>query len=210
MVFMVEEIKELLSGIPGVISVNLLREEDVETVHSAEAEYEKLHVVRVSNLGLHVVLQRDLVFILLKDSSFRKPPVSTLYMVEEMSPEEAKVYDFPEHLIQVNDQYFKVVGEEIMYKDKPYQEKTTYFNDDFVLFPNRRKGRQGVPAYFLIPPIPFPELEEIKDTYSINSIMSVSPCTITDTKLRELYQLPPDTEYATILVGFDSAGHKKQ
>lgn len=205
---MVEEIKDLLSGLSGVVAVKLLKDEHTQAIHAAEEEYEKLHVVRVSNLGLHVVLQRDLVFILLKDSSFRKPPVSTLYMVEELSPEEAKSYQVPDHLIQVQEQYFKVVGEEIMYKEKAYQEKTTYFNDDFVLFPHRRQGRQGVPAYFLIPPIPFPELEEVKEDMMIDSIISVSPCTITDTKLRDLYNLSGDTKYATILIGCNRVGPK--
>jgi hypothetical protein len=85
-----------------------------------------------------------------------------------------------------------------------------FFGSDFVLFPERRLGRRHVPAFLVIPPIPFPELEEVKDVFGIDSIMSVSPSTRADEYLRGAYGFSMLPSYATILVGWDApAGSRR-
>ena len=93
-----------------------------------------------------------------------------------------------------------------MDRKKEYAEEHVFFERDFVLFTERRKNRQQIPAFLLIPPIAFPELEEKKKSFSIENIISVSPGALTDDCIRSICKFPNLPEYATILIGWNSSG----
>ncbi len=71
------------------------------------------------------------------------------------------------------------------------------------MFPERRTGT-GVPCFFLLPPIPFPELECRQQELGIRHILSVSPSLAVDMYLRGLFGFARTNDLATILVGFDT------
>jgi hypothetical protein len=114
----------------------------------------------------------------------------------------------PANCLEFDGMRYHVVGEEVMGQGKEYNEKVLNFQKSFVLFQDRRKNSKSVPAYFLIPPVPFPELEEKRDYFSIEHIMSISPSTPADDCIRSLYNLSMKPEYASILVGFDTRAGK--
>ena len=65
----------------------------------------------------------------------------------------------------------------------PYEEPTIPLDTSFVIFPGRRTG-QRVPCSFLLPPIPFPELERVAAEVGIGAILSISPSLAADTFVR--------------------------
>ena len=199
-----------MSSLPGIIDSAYVRPEDIPGIKAADAFNKKEHLVPLKNLGIQTVVERDTICVILKDSSFRPPPFPTIYMVEEQLQDaegEAQCETLsPKMLLQVAGRKYRIVGEEVLDKKKGYSENHMFFESDFVLFPDRRKNRQNVPAFFLLPPIPFPELEKEKDKLSIANIMSISPSTQGDEFLRSAYNFSKNPEYATILIGWDLQG----
>ena len=74
--------------------------------------------------------------------------------------------------------------------------------DSFVLYPERR-GSKITPAFFLVPPLPFPELAECREHFKIKDIVSVSPSSLADCYLRESFGFTKETTFATLLVGYN-------
>ncbi len=98
---------------------------------------------------------------------------------------------------------YNIIGEELINKIPPTNEEYMFIGDDFILYPKRREGKSKTPAYFLIPPLGFAELEEVAETYKIKDIMSVSPSTTADDYIREICSFSPENNLATILIGFN-------
>lgn len=203
---MVQEIEEILSAIPGVIDTAVLEKHDIPAVIEAEEANEDNQLVKLVNLGVRQVVGREHIVVFVKDEGFRKPPCPTIYMVEE-AEKPAGGGEVPSDYLEVDGNYYYIIGEEVIDKNKQFDEKHVFFEESFVLFPKRRENRQQVPAYFLIPPVPFPELEEKKEALGITSIISVSPSTKCDDYIRNRYNLPKNREFATIMVGFDTNFH---
>lgn len=197
---MIQRIHDLLSSLPGVVDTAVLRPEDIPQIKATEESNQKNHLVPLRNLGMQEVMERNTVFVILKDRTFRPPPSPTVYMVEEVENEDL----LKEESLEVAGRTYRIVGEEVMDQMKAYSEKHVFFEHDFVLFPDRRRNRRNVPAFLVIPPIPFPELEKKKDKFSIKNIMSVSPSTRSDEFVRSAYNLSKLTDYATVLIGWDT------
>ncbi|MCP4727161.1 MAG: hypothetical protein GY863_19140 [bacterium] len=191
--------KMLLSELSGVKQVSEILASNRDRIIQLEDKYEKDGAAGLQNLGIRMVLACDTVFAILKDSSFRPPPCSTVFMVEEAGENE----DLPEHLLETGNRRYHIIGEEIIAGKFPTGEEYIFVSDDFILYPGRRKGRTGNPAHFLIPPIAFQELETVKDELNITNIISVSPSTVADVYIRELSAFSPNEDLATILIGFD-------
>lgn len=219
---MFETVKEFLSGLPGVIDVARVKKDDIPGILSAEAESGKTRVVKLLNLGVKLVLEREHVFVFIKDAGFRPPPCPTLYMVEEIehclpqgsgqpvirreNPVEG--LDSGAEFLRVGGDRYRIIGEEVLDPDTRFEENHFYFQKGFVMFPDRRGKNRSVPAYFLLPPLPFPDLEGEKERFSITNIMSVSPSSPCDDYLRERYRMSKNPAYASILVGCDSANNQ--
>ncbi len=195
-----KEIETLLSELNGVITVSRIEKKNRDKIIELENNYEKGGVIGLRNPGIRMVLQCDIVFAILKDSSFRPPPGSTVFMAEDHETDDDKT----DHILKINNIKYCIIGEELINKKLPKDEEYMFISDDFILYPERRKGRSANPAFFLIPPLGFSELEVVKDTYKIENIISVSPSTMADNYIRELCSFSPREDFATILVGFDT------
>ncbi|MCF6335179.1 MAG: hypothetical protein L3J12_05525 [Spirochaetales bacterium] len=194
-----KKIENLLSELKGVISVSRIENNDKDKIVELEKKYEQGGVVGLKNHGIRLVLQCNIVYAILKDSSFRPPPGSTVFMVEDNALGDNQ----SEHILTLNNKEYSIIGEELINRKPPKDEDYMFISDDFILYPERRKGRAKNPAYFLIPPLGFSELEEVKETYKIKDIISVSPSTISDDYIRKLYNFSLRNDYATILIGFN-------
>ncbi len=194
-----KEMTDLLQNLNGVKAVSRIEDESRKKIIELEDDYEKSSVIGLQNLGIRMIMQCGSVFAILKSSSFRPPPDSTVFLVEGLKEDDSK-----EYLLSVDGRDYRIIGEELINKKPPENEDYMYISDDFVIYPERRKNRAGKPAFFLIPPLGFTELETVKETLRIKNIMSVSPSTMADTYIREQYGFPPDTKLATILIGFDT------
>jgi len=150
----------------------------------------------VKNLGVALLAARNASFVLLKDGGFRSPKVPTVFLVEEGAREDAA------HVIVVEGARYAVVGEEVIDGRAPYDEAVIPIDRSFVIFPDRRSG-PDIPCTFILPPIPFPELEREKGSLGISGIISISPSLPTDTFLREQCGFPPTNALATLLIGFN-------
>jgi len=191
-----ERVGEILAGLPGIVSVRplaaaaLRRVVEIETAHQASAK------IPVRNLGIDAAASRDACVVLLKDGRFRPPPAPTVYLVEDAARDDG------EHVMVIEGRSYRVVGEEIVDEAAPRGETALSVSDTFVIFPDRRSGAQ-VPCAFMLPPLPFAELEERKESLGIARIVSVSPSIAADMFLRESFGFPPTNAFATLVVGFD-------
>jgi hypothetical protein len=68
---------------------------------------------------------------------------------------------------------------------------------DFVVFADKRASKG---ARFVLPPVPFKEVEEMRGTCSV---ISSSPSTPGDFYLRKKARIADDPKLASILIGFD-------
>lgn len=200
---MIERVINLIANLPGVHGIKKIHDEHISSIIETESIHQKNQMVQLLNIGIESLLKRDLVFVFIKDTTFRPPPRPTVYLVEEIDGE-TETAEAPARSLDFEGKQYLIVGEEVLDPESEYEEKHAFFGSGFVLFPDRRKGPKK-PAYFMIPPIDFIELEEIKDELGIENIMSTSPSNITDDYLREAFGFPTDPDLATILVGFDRA-----
>ena len=138
----------------------------------------------------------------MKDRTSRPPPGPTVYLVEE--EEEGPAQEPSSEILESGDRRFHIIGEEVIDRDSCYTEEHEYLSDSFVLFPDRRRSTRHLPAFLLMPPIPFPELERLAPPEPIGRVVSVSPGPQTDVYLRSTLGFPRRSDYATILIGWDT------
>jgi hypothetical protein len=191
-------IQTLLHTLNGVIQAELLSVHVRQQIDELESGYEKTAFLPISNLGIRIVLSRNEVWVILKDTSFRPPPRPTVYMVEEW--EQGKMPE--EQILSCEGKNYHILGEEVLPGSTDVADDARPIGDGFVFYPQRRKDPK-IPSYFLIPPIEFRELEEQCDELRIKQVVSVSPSTLTDQHIRSALGFPLDEAYATILIGFD-------
>ncbi|HKZ89838.1 MAG TPA: hypothetical protein VJ300_06230 [Thermoplasmata archaeon] len=163
---------ERIRGIVGVVRAELLRSEDRnEIVRRAVPQ-------AADNRGVSEVLSRGRVVCLFKDRTFRPPPEPTLLLVDERG---------------------RVLGQEII-PGLPVAHpgtKAVRLGRDFLLFADQESSGR---LRFVLPPVRFPELEDVRD---IDRLVSASPDPPQDDYLRARFGIPPGTELASILVGYD-------
>lgn len=196
-----KDIKALLSDLKGVIAIKQIENKDRNKIIELENNYEKAGAIGLKNPGIRMVLKCDTVFALLKDSSFRQPPGPTVFMVEDLETNNKKT----DHLLKINNKRYNIIGEELINKEPPKDEKYIPISNDFIIYPERRKGNEKKPAFFLIPPIDFPELEAVKEEYKLLNILSISPSSMADDFIRQQYKFSKNNALATILIGFNKA-----
>jgi len=195
---MTEEIIRLLRSIEGIVAAEPLLSPDMRKILKIEGAYEQSTFLPLKNLGMETTAKRDRVIVLLKDPSFRKPPAPTVYMVEE----EGEENPMDDHVLHIEQKHYRIIGEEILDSKQQYAEKIMSLGDSFVLYPERR-GSKITPAFFLVPPLPFPELAERQEHFNIKDIVSVSPSSLVDDYLRECLGFAKETTFATLLIGYN-------
>lgn len=194
---MAEEIIHLLRSLKGIAAAEPLGSTDMQNILKMENRYEQSTFLPLKNLGMETTAKCDRVIVLLKDPSFREPPAPTVYMVEEKG-----VDSVDRHVLQIEQKHYRIIGEEILDSKQQYTEKIMSLGDSFVLYPERRDSKIR-PAFFLIPPLPFPELAERREHFKIKDIVSVSPSTLVDDYLRDSFGFTKETTFATLLIGYN-------
>ena len=187
---------EVLKGIPGVRAVSALDLAQKQQVVELESHHERQLSLPVRNLGVSLLAAREACFVVLKTGSFRPPSAPSVYLVEEGGAPAGN------HALTVEGNRYTIVGEEMTGGVERYTEPVIPLEESFVIFPQRRSGPR-VPCFFLLPPLPFPELERVKDHLGIREILSISPSLVSDGYLRQIFGFPPSNSLATLLVGFD-------
>jgi hypothetical protein len=186
----------ILQAIPGVEEVAPLDREQVQRVVELESSHEMNLSLPCRNLGVRLIAARDACFVLLKTGTFRPPGAPSLYLVEEGDPQG----NAP--ALTVAGRHYTIVGEEVTGSVEAYAEPVIPLDGSFVMFPERRRN-PTVPCFFLLPPLPFPELEGVRAEMGLQEIMSISPSLASDAWLREAFGFSASNSLATLLVGFD-------
>jgi len=186
-----EGIESLLKGIEGVIDVSIISKDHYSEILGKEEQYEEPNNL-VVNLGVRQVLRRNDVYALLKDNSFRGPNSPTVFLVEEADN------DYNGNTITIDGKVYGILGEEIFDPYIDTDEETFPISETFVMS-SRRRIHPSVPSYFILPPIGFLELEQKK------RILSASPSTLSDDFIRDICNFSGNSDYGTLLIGFDSS-----
>lgn len=179
----VEKAINIIRNLKGVMDVYELSDEDRKALMELESN-RKGDIIPVVNKGLKECMKRQYVLVLLKNCDFRSASNSTILLVTDKG---------------------RILGRELLSpaeREKYQCRKDIYFlSNDFVLFKSDKTavGTPGEKQFFILPPIPFPELDPIED---IEDIVSCSPSTKGDYFLKNKYNYPDDPKFATILVGF--------
>lgn len=180
---LIENVMLSIKKLKGVLDVQRLSDEDRRSLLEMESSRDG-DVIPVINKGLEECLNREICLILLKNENFRIAPTPTVLLVTDKG---------------------RILGQELLSpkeKEIYHDRGDVYFlSDDFILFkPNKTLDRTlNEKEFFLLPPVPFPELEEF---HEISEVISCSPSTMGDSYLKEKYGYPQDPHIATIIVGF--------
>lgn len=172
----------VISGLDGVLEVRQLSNDDILKIIDMEAQRSK-DIVPVFNEGVQECFKRDVCFVIFKKGYFRVPPTPTVLLTFDGEILGHDVFD-PE-----DKEKFRA-DEDIM-----------FLSDDFVIFKdvlnnyNLEKGNE----YFVLPPVPFPEL----DPFKLDGVVSSSPSTKSDEYLKNKYSYDDDSSIATIIVSFN-------
>lgn len=194
----IDQALQILENLPGIVAAKRVEEGTVQQVAEIERSYEQGALVPLKNLGVQVVLKRDVALAVLKDGHFREPPEPTVYLVEEDTGGRAS----EQPCVTVEGERYRIVGEEVLASHGSYGERTLALGDSFVIFPDRRSSN-SIPSYFLVPPLSFFELEEAQDRLGIGGVVSISPSAQADLFLRSRCGFTADPALATLLVAFD-------
>jgi hypothetical protein len=177
-----QEILEALSAMKGTKHAFYLTRTMRTGLKKLESDYPSLGPLTIKNEGVMETLKREHVACILKDRNFRAPPHATVLLIDDDG---------------------NVLGRELLPGEKLPKgtaDKAIMVGKDFVVF--YRKGA-GKGARFILPPVPFAEVERISGT---RHTVSSSPSTAGDFFLRRKARLDDDPKLASILIGFDLVG----
>lgn len=173
------DVLRVLESLAGVRKAFLLDDGMRRRLGEIEREVHPFGTLVVTNEGVLECLAREHVACIVKDSGFRPPPHATVTLIDEDGA---------------------VIGRELLPGDKVEERpgvKTLYLGKDFVMFHDGRSGRN---ARFVLPPVPFPEVEALGFA---SRVCSSSPSTMGDLHVRRSAGLEDDPKLATVLIGFD-------
>ena len=178
-----EKLKIIIKGLRGVLDVYKLSNEDIETLKETELDH-KFDLIPVKNKGLEECFNRKYSLVIFKDSNFRNAPVPTVLLVTDKN---------------------RILGQELISpreKEMYHDRGDVYFlSEDFVLFkPDKTFDRVlNEKEFFLLPPVPFPELGGISDVFDV---VSCSPSTDGDIYLKTKHGYPQDSSITSIIVSY--------
>lgn len=173
------EVLEALSGLRGVKHAFYLTGEMCRRVADIEKRYPSIGPLAVHNEGMVEVAKREYVACIIKDRTFRAPPKPTVQLVDDNGA---------------------VIGKEILPGetiDASERRKVIFLGKDFVIYADKGKGKG---ARFVLPPVPFAEVEAIP---RVHNVCSSSPSTMGDLFIRRGVGLDDDPKLASIVIGFD-------
>jgi hypothetical protein len=174
---------ELIKKLDGTVDVQELSDDDRKMLKQIES-HRKDDMIPVVNEGLVECLKKECCLVLLKTEEFRNPSKPTVLLITD------KGRILGQELISPNDK-----------KRYSNNDNVVFLSDNFIIFkPDNLKRSTGIEKQlFLLPSIPFPELDNIID---IEDVISCSPSTLGDEYLKDRYNYPDDPHLATILIAF--------
>ncbi|MCL2607894.1 MAG: hypothetical protein FWD92_05025 [Methanomassiliicoccaceae archaeon] len=170
----------IIKDLTGVIKAFYLDDVILNELREEESKVKGSMNISILNEGFNEALKRENVICIVKNKTFRPPPEPTVIlrsddghiMGEEVFPHTMHLYEGREDLI--------------------------WMGDAFVVFPTvAAKGGET----FVMPPIPFVELNESNGCFDV---ISCSPAPTSDVMIKKHYGLEDDPKLATILVAFDT------
>jgi hypothetical protein len=170
---------QTLSGLKGVKNAFFMTEIMRTGLGKIEKTYPPLGPLAIRNDGVFECLKREHVACIIKDKSFRAPPIPTVALIDEDG---------------------NVIGRELLPGEKltiQKEKKVIRLGEDFVIFFEKGKGKG---ARFVLPAVPFKEVEELE---GVRCVCSSSPSAAGDLFLRQCAELDDDPKLASILIGFD-------
>jgi len=177
------EVIGMLQSLEGVMHAGIVTPELRKKLQQEEERYYSLGPISVENIGVKVALGRQKLYFIIKDKRFRPPPISTVQLISRDGD---------------------VLGEEIIAGRMPSQEKgekVFQLGRGFVIYVSRAREK-GKTAKFVLPPVPFPEIEALDFA---RNVISASPTALGDLAIRKANNIKDDPKLASILVGFDIA-----
>ena len=193
----ISQVTDYLKGIRGInhaVEVSTIKEREEILQREMEGEKRVLKgLARSYNLGLRKCLTRDVMIILSHDSSFRKPCMPTVILVND---EKIRGHEIlrGENLkrFTLNEEKHAFIGR-----------KFVVYNEEFIF-----KELDTHNFLFVFPPVPFPEIENFRGVFDV---VSSSPNFESDAYIREvlLSSLDISEELALILVGFNHSSFKE-
>ena len=179
----VESAINIIKYLQGVVDVQQLSKEDKQSLLKIESN-RKDDIIPVINQGLNECIEREFCLVMLKTAEFRSPPKPTVILTTNKG---------------------RILGQELISaedREKYSSRNDVYFlSTNFIVFRPDKKFIRGhtEKELFILPPIPFPELNEMED---ITDIVSGTPSTMGDVYIKDKYGYPDDPHLATILVAF--------
>jgi len=173
------EVLEVLSGLKGVRHAFYLTDDMTKGVADIETKYPSIGPLTVHNEGMAEVARREHVACIIKDRSFRGPPKPTVQLVDDDGA---------------------VIGRELLPGETmtaSERRKVIFLGKDFVIFADKGRGKG---ARFVLPPVPFAEVEAVP---GVRNVCSSSPSTMGDMFIRRGIGLEDDPKLASIVIGFD-------
>ncbi|OWT32800.1 hypothetical protein BGI41_05745 [Methanobrevibacter sp. 87.7] len=178
----IEKAEKIISNMKGTLKVEKLSNKEILDLIDIESKID-INIVPIINEGMKECFRQDVTFVIFKKGYFRRPPSPTLILVGHNG---------------------EIIGHEIFTDE----ERDEYKNDDnafllsedFVIFKdkNQYNNRYLSEKSFVLPPVAFPELENIE---GIKKVVSSSPSTHSDEYLKKNYGYDPkDRSIASILV----------
>jgi hypothetical protein len=191
------EVARFLLTLAGTRDAVILGRDTIDEIAQAERRYESGCGVPLENAGVRSALGREHAVAILKDFRFRRPPKPTIYLVEDCEPS-------TDGDLRIDGRGYRVVGEEIVAPGQEPGPGGIALSETFFLYPERRPDPTR-PSRFLLPPVPFPELEQVPWLGRLQCVVSASPSPVGDVAIRERCGFPDDPELATLLVAFDAS-----
>ncbi len=177
-----DNVLNVINGLDGVLEVRQLSNEDILQIIDRESQRSR-EVIPVFNEGVQECFKRDFCFVIFKKGYFRFPPTPTVLLTFDG----------------------EVLGHDVFTSEDKEKfredEDVMFLGDDFVIFKdvlqnyNLEKGNES----FILPPVPFPEL----DSFNLGDVVSSSPSTSSDEYLKNKYSYGDDSSIATIIVSFN-------
>jgi hypothetical protein len=176
----IEQAIGIIKGMSGTLQVFPLDEETREGILQVERTIKSQMGMEVKNEGLEQCLHRRYVLCILKNKQFRPPPEPTVQLLADEGT---------------------VIGTEVLPgQHGQYQgrDDILWLCEDFVVYMDRQPTKR---EYFFMPPVSFPELQDID---GVDNIVSCSPSPLGDIIIKNRYGIEDDPKNATILVGFNA------
>lgn len=175
-------VRTRINELNGVVEVKQLSKEDILQIIDMESKRSK-ELIPVFNEGVQECFKRDFCFVIFKKGCFRIPPTPTVLLTFD-----GEILGHDIFTVEDNEKYKN-------------DEDVLFLSDDFIIFKdvlynyNLEKGNE----YFVLPPVPFPEL----DIFNLKGVVSSSPSTSSDEYLKNKYGHGDDSSIATIIVSFN-------